>query len=71
MAGDNTLFTGETAVEAAWTVVDPVLKKHGRAVSYKPGGWGPKKADLLMESGVGWHNPVVHAPGRRLGRDRY
>jgi glucose-6-phosphate 1-dehydrogenase len=67
MAGDNTLFTGETAVEAAWTVVDPVLKKHGRAVSYKPGGWGPKRADLLMESGVGWHNPVVHAPRAKSG----
>jgi glucose-6-phosphate 1-dehydrogenase len=67
MAGDNTLFTGETAVEAAWTVVDPVLKKHGRAVSYKPGGWGPKKADLLVESGGGWHNPVVHSPRATSG----
>ena len=27
MDGDATLFTREDAVEAAWAVVDPVLKK--------------------------------------------
>ena len=31
MAGDGALFTREDAVEAAWAVVDPVLKKHPRA----------------------------------------
>ena len=45
MAGDGTLFTREDAVEAAWAVVDPVLKKHTRARPYKRGSWGPKEAD--------------------------
>ena len=59
IAGDNTLFTSEAAVEAAWTVVDPVLKNHRRAVPYKTGSWGPKDADALVTMGGGWHNPVL------------
>jgi glucose-6-phosphate 1-dehydrogenase len=57
MLGDGTLFTSEAAVEAAWTVVDPILKRHARAIAYKPGGWGPKQADALVDAGPGWHNP--------------
>jgi glucose-6-phosphate 1-dehydrogenase len=57
MAGDDTLFTGEAAVEAAWRVVDPVLKSHGRAIAYKPGGWGPKQADALLGTDGCWRNP--------------
>ena len=57
MAGDDTLFTGEAAVEAAWSAVDPVLKRHGRAIAYAPGGWGPKQADALLGGGGPWHNP--------------
>jgi glucose-6-phosphate 1-dehydrogenase len=44
MAGDGALFTREDAVEAAWEVVDPVLKKHHRVRPYKRGTWGPKEA---------------------------
>jgi glucose-6-phosphate 1-dehydrogenase len=57
MAGDGTLFTSEAAVEAAWRVVDPILKRHRHAIAYKPGGWGPTQADALVGSGTGWHNP--------------
>ncbi len=57
MAGDGALFTREDAVEAAWTVVDPVLKHHHRAVPYKRDTWGPKQADTLLEKGMKWHNP--------------
>jgi glucose-6-phosphate 1-dehydrogenase len=57
MAGDGTLFTREDAVEAAWAVVDPVLKKHPRARPYKRRSWGPKEADALIGSGGTWHNP--------------
>jgi glucose-6-phosphate 1-dehydrogenase len=57
MAGDGTLFTREDAVEAAWAVVDPVLKKHSRARPYKRHSWGPKEADALIGSGGAWHNP--------------
>jgi glucose-6-phosphate 1-dehydrogenase len=62
MAGDGALFTREDAVEAAWAVVDPVLKTHHRVRAYKRGSWGPKEADALIAADGGWHNPV---PGKR------
>jgi len=62
MAGDGTLFTREDAVEAAWAVVDPVLKKHARAWPYKRHSWGPKEADALFRSGGAWHNPKPKEP---------
>ena len=58
MAGDGALFTREDAVEAAWAVVDPVLKAHHRARPYKPGSWGPKQADALIAADGSWHNPI-------------
>jgi glucose-6-phosphate 1-dehydrogenase len=58
MAGDGALFTREDAVEAAWAVVDRVLKSHRRVRPYKPGTWGPKEADALIRADGGWHNPV-------------
>jgi glucose-6-phosphate 1-dehydrogenase len=61
MAGDGALFTREDSVEAAWAVVNPVLKNHSRARVYKPGTWGPKEASKLLGSGETWHNPGVHA----------
>jgi glucose-6-phosphate 1-dehydrogenase len=57
MAGDGALFTREDAVEAAWAVVDPVLKKHHRARPYKRRSWGPKEADALIAPDGSWHNP--------------
>ena len=57
MAGDGALFTREDAVEAAWAVVDPVLKKHPRAQPYKRGSWGPKEANAIIQAEGGWHNP--------------
>jgi glucose-6-phosphate 1-dehydrogenase len=57
MAGDGALFTREDAVEAAWAVVDPVLKAHHRARPYKRHSWGPKEADVLIASDGCWHNP--------------
>jgi glucose-6-phosphate 1-dehydrogenase len=57
MAGDGALFTREDAVEAAWAVVDPVLKTHPRALPYKRGSWGPKQADTIIAAAGGWHNP--------------
>jgi glucose-6-phosphate 1-dehydrogenase len=57
MAGDGALFTREDAVEAAWAVVEPVLKHHHRARTYKRGTWGPKAADAIITAPGGWHNP--------------
>ena len=61
MAGDGALFTREDAVEAAWAVVDPVLKKHSPVRTYKPGTWGPKEANAILAPGEVWHNPVVES----------
>ena len=58
MIGDGALFTREDAVEAAWTVVEPVLKRHHKTVAYRPGTWGPKDADKLLRGLDPWHNPT-------------
>ena len=57
LIGDGALFTREDAVEAAWAVVDPVLKKHRRVRPYRRGSWGPKEADAIIASDGCWHNP--------------
>ena len=57
MAGDGALFTREDAVEAAWAVIDLVLKNHPRARSYKRRSWGPKATDTLIAASGRWHNP--------------
>jgi glucose-6-phosphate 1-dehydrogenase len=57
MAGDGALFTREDAVEAAWAVVEPVLKTHHRTLLYKHGTWGPKEADVLIAPDGCWQNP--------------
>ncbi len=64
MAGDGALFTREDAVEAAWAVVDPVLKVHHKVRPYKRGSWGPREADALIAADGGWHNP---RPGETAG----
>jgi glucose-6-phosphate 1-dehydrogenase len=57
MAGDGALFIREDAVESAWEVVDPVLKKHHRVHTYKRRTWGPSEADKLIAPNGKWHNP--------------
>jgi glucose-6-phosphate 1-dehydrogenase len=61
MTGNGALFTRENAVEAAWAVVDPVLKNRHRVHRYRRHGWGPAQADALIAADGGWHNPM---PGR-------
>jgi len=58
LAGDGALFTREDAVEAAWAVVDPVLKGRHNARPYRRRSWGPKEADAIIASDGGWHNPI-------------
>ena len=57
MAGNGALFTREDAVEAAWAVVDPVLKNHHRVRPYQRHSWGPKEAGALIAGSGTWHNP--------------
>jgi glucose-6-phosphate 1-dehydrogenase len=64
LAGDGALFTRQDSVEAAWQVVDPVLKTHHRAHSYKPGSWGPREADALIAADGKWHNSTLAKAAR-------
>lgn len=59
MAGNDSLFSSEETVEAAWSVVDAVLKNHRQVDVYEPGTWGPKPAEAVPVACGGWHNPVV------------
>ena len=63
MKGDGSLFTREDAVEAAWAVVDQVLKHHPRVRPYRRGTWGPKQANALIAPGGSWHNPGIDPSG--------
>lgn len=63
MAGNDMLFCSEEAIEAAWTVVDRVLRSHRPAEPYEPGRWGPKSAGGIALSSGGWHNPVLGPAG--------
>ena len=41
--GDRALYSTEDAVEAAWTVVEPVLTKHAPAIPYAQGHVGARR----------------------------
>jgi glucose-6-phosphate 1-dehydrogenase len=61
--GDQTLFTREDAVEAAWKIVDPILDNVTPLHVYEPGTWGPPDADEALIDGHGpWHNPQATEP---------
>ena len=57
MAGHGALFIRQDAVEAAWSVVDPVLNDHPRARPYPRNSWGPAEADALIAEYGPWSNP--------------
>ena len=61
--GDATLFDRADSVEAAWSLVDPILDvwsaaKSAKVPEYASGSWGPKESDNLLErDGRTWYNP--------------
>lgn len=57
MAGDGALLAREDAIETAWVVVDPVLKRHPRVHPDRRGSWGPEQADVLIGGDRFWPNP--------------
>ncbi|HEX2091924.1 MAG TPA: glucose-6-phosphate dehydrogenase [Longimicrobiaceae bacterium] len=61
MLGDATLFARRDEVEAAWTLVTPILEEWERAGAPEPypaGSWGPEGADrLLRADGREWWRP--------------
>lgn len=57
MVGNQELFTRWDAIEAAWEVVDGVLRDHDPAIPYRPGTWGPVQARGLLDSESVWVDP--------------
>jgi glucose-6-phosphate 1-dehydrogenase len=55
--GDRWLFARQDTVEAAWSVVDPVLGDATPLHPYARGSWGPNEADRLLGDRDTWHNP--------------
>jgi glucose-6-phosphate 1-dehydrogenase len=65
MLGDATLFMRADQVEAAWSVVTPIMEGW-KAVSpsdfpnYQAGNWGPEGAEVLIaRDGRSWHLPIM------------
>jgi glucose-6-phosphate 1-dehydrogenase len=54
MDGDPRLFARGDTVEAAWRVVEPVLRDRPAVVRYERGSWGPNAADTLVHEHRGW-----------------
>lgn len=54
MTGDATLFARQDGVEAAWAIVDPLLRDPVEPAFYAPGSWGPAEADILVSTVGGW-----------------
>jgi len=61
MDGDAMLFAREDSVEAAWQVVEPILRTPTPVYAYEPGTWGPPEAERLAADIGGWHAPEPHA----------
>jgi glucose-6-phosphate 1-dehydrogenase len=65
MMGDPTLFQRADMVEAAWTVVQPILDLWKALPprdfpNYAAGTWGPEQAtELLRREGREWHDPAT------------
>lgn len=63
LRGDATLFDRGDSVEAAWSLVEPILDvwtaaKSATVPEYPSGTWGPKESDQLLErDGRQWYNP--------------
>lgn len=58
LRGDNSLFTSDASVEAAWRVVDPILNQTEPPAEYECGSW-PAAAEAMAAGVTGWHDPMV------------
>jgi len=61
--GDATLFDRGDTVEAAWSLLDPILDvwtaaKSSSVAEYAAGSWGPRESDHMLErDGNTWREP--------------
>jgi glucose-6-phosphate 1-dehydrogenase len=58
LESDPALFAREDGVEAAWRIVDPVLRAAAPVESYEAGSWGPASAGAMIRPFGGWHAPT-------------
>ncbi len=64
MRGDATLFMRDDQVDAAWSVISPILDvwsevKPTDFPNYPAGTWGPEEAEVLIaQDGFSWVTPV-------------
>ena len=71
MIGDATLFQRADMVEAAWSVIEPVLDVWKALPprgfpNYAAGSWGPQEADDLLErDGRAWRNVLADEAGEK------
>jgi glucose-6-phosphate 1-dehydrogenase len=61
LIGDTSHFAREDEVEAAWAIVDPLLRGATLPIEYPPASWGPPQAEALLQGPCGWHNPGAKA----------
>jgi glucose-6-phosphate 1-dehydrogenase len=57
LEGDPWLFARQDAVEAAWRIVDPVLREPTPLDFYDPGTWGPERAHEVIGEHGPWRIP--------------
>jgi len=63
LRGDATLFDRGDSVEAAWSLIEPILDvwsaaKTATVPEYPAGSWGPRESDQLLERDARqWYNP--------------
>jgi glucose-6-phosphate 1-dehydrogenase len=55
--GDPGLFSRQDVVEAAWRIVDPILRNEKPVEVYESGSWGPASAENMVRAFGGWHAP--------------
>lgn len=64
MRGDCTLFMRADQVEAAWSLIDPILEFWGKGKptdfpNYQAGSWGPEAGDVMIaQNGHNWMIPA-------------
>ena len=47
--------------EAAWRIVDPILRLNKPVHVYDSGSWSPPQANAMIDPFGGWHAPMTLA----------
>ena len=55
MEGDRLLFARQDGVEAAWAIVEPILRQTTPLYEYDCGTWGALESEALTADVGGWH----------------